>query len=73
MGCVQGPSAQLAAQLLRSDLVELRSSQFRLRLQERAISRSDITDRTVQVHRHIETAIAQAPAQYQPNLFLNSL
>ena len=47
MGRVQRLSAQLAAQLFRSDLVELRPSQFRLRLRERAISRSDNTNRAV--------------------------
>ena len=69
MGRVQGPIAQLAAQLLRSDLVELRPSQFSLRLRERAISRSDITNRAVRAHRHIEIAIARATARYEPNLF----
>ena len=69
MGRVQGPSAQLAAQLLRSDLVELCPSQFSLRLRERAISRSDITNRAVRVHRHVEIAIARVPAWYEPNLF----
>ena len=47
MGRVQGPSAQLAAQLLRPDLVELRLSQFSLQLRDRAISRSDITNHAV--------------------------
>ena len=69
MGRVQGPSAQLAAQLLRSDLFELRPYQFSLRLRKRAISRSDITNRAVRVHRHIEIAIVRAPARYEPNLF----
>ena len=69
MGRVQGPSAQLAAQLLQSDLVELRSSQFSLRLRERAISRSDITNCAVRAHRHIEIAIERATARYEPNLF----
>ena len=69
MSRVQGPSAQLAAQLLRSDLVELRPLQFSLRLRERAISRSDIAYRTVRAHRHIEIAIARATARYKPNLF----
>ena len=69
MGRVQGPSTQLAAELLRSDLVELRPSQFSLRLRERAISRSDITNRTIRAHRHIEIAIARATARYEPNLF----
>ena len=69
MGRVPGPSAQLAAQLLRSDLVELRPSQFSLRLRKRAISRSDITYRAVRAHHHIEIAIARATARYEPNLF----
>ena len=69
MNRVQGPSAQLAAQLLRSDLVELRPSQFSLRLRERAIRRSDITNRAVRAHRHIEIAIARTTARYEPNLF----
>ena len=42
----------------RSDLVELRPSQFSLRLREKAISSSDITNRAVRAHRHIEIAIA---------------
>ena len=67
IGRVQGSSALLAAQLLRSDLVELRPSQFSLRLRERAISRSDITNRAVRAHRRIEIAIVTA--QYEPNLF----
>ena len=50
-------------------LVELRPSQFSLRLRERAISRSDITKRAVRAHRHIEIAIARATARYEPNLF----
>ena len=66
---VQGRSAQLAAQLLRSDLVELRPSQFSLRLRERAISKSDITNRAVRAHRHIEIEIARATAWYEPYLF----
>ena len=53
MGRVQGPNTQMAAQLLRSNLVELRPSQFSLRLRERGISRSDITNRAVRAHRHI--------------------
>ena len=69
MSRVQGPSAQLAARLLRSDLVELRPSQFSLRLRERAISRSAIINSTVRAHRHIEIAIARATARYEPNLF----
>ena len=63
MGRVQGPIAQL-----RSDLVELCPSQFSLRLRERAISRTDITNRAVRAHRHIEIAIARASARYKPNL-----
>ena len=39
---VQGSSAWSATQLLRSNVVELRPSQFSLRLRERAISKSDI-------------------------------
>ena len=70
MGRVQGPSTQLAAQLLRSDLVELRPSQFSLRLRERAIS---ITNRAVRVYCHIEIAIARATARYEPNLFKQPL
>ena len=50
----------------RSDLVELRPSQSSLRLRERAISRSDITNRAVQAHSHIEIAIARATARYEP-------
>ena len=65
MGRVQGPSAQLAAQLLQSDLVKLRPSQFSLRLRERVISRSDITNRAVRAYRHIEIAIAQASACFK--------
>ena len=42
MGRVQGPSARLAAQLLRSDLVELCPLKFSLRLRKRAISESDL-------------------------------
>ena len=38
------------------------------RLRERAISRSDITNRAVRAHRHIEIEIARATAQYEPNL-----
>ena len=53
-GRVQGPSAQLAAQVLRSDLVELRPWQFGLRLRERAIRRSDITNHAVRVHHHLK-------------------
>ena len=68
MGCVQGLSAQLAAQLLRSDLVELRPSLFSLRRRERAISRLD-TNRAVRAHHHMEIAIARATALYEPNLF----
>ena len=73
MGCVQGPSTPLAAQLLRSDLVELRPSQFSLRLRERAISRSDITNRAVRVYCHIEIAIAGVTARYEANLFKQPL
>ena len=69
MGRVQGPSAQLAAQLLQSDLVELRPSLFSLRRQERAISRLDVTNRAVRAHHHMEIAIARATALYEPNLF----
>ena len=69
MGRVQGPSAQLTAQLLRCDLVELRRLQFSLRLRERAISRSDIASRIVRTHSDIEIAIARATARYEPNLF----
>ena len=69
MGRVQGPSAQLAARLLRSDLVELRPWQFSLRLRENAISRSDITNHAVLAPRHLEIAIARAPGRYEPNLF----
>ena len=47
----------------RSGLVELRPSQFSLRLRERAISRSDITNRAVRAHREI--GIAQATARYE--------
>ena len=65
MGRLQGPGAELAVRLHRSDLVELRPSQFSLRLPERAISRSDITNRAVQAHRHIETDIARATARYE--------
>ena len=67
IGRVQGPSALLVAQLLRSDLVELRPSQFSLLLRERAISRSDITNCAVRARRHIEIAIGTA--RYEPNLF----
>ena len=42
MGRVQGSSAQPAEKLLRSNVVELRPSQFSLRLRERVISKSDI-------------------------------
>ena len=42
MGRGQRPSAHPAAQLLRSNLVELRPSYISPRLRERAISRSDI-------------------------------
>ena len=42
MGCVLGLSAKPAVQILRFELVELRPSQFSLRLRERAISKSDI-------------------------------
>ena len=50
-------------------LVELRPSQFSLRLRERTISRSDITNRAVRAQRHIEIAIARVTARYEPNLF----
>ena len=43
-------------------------SQCSLRLRERAISRSDIINRAVRAHRHIEIEIARATAQYEPNL-----
>ena len=43
-------------------------SQSSLRLRERAISRSDITNRAVRAHRYIEIEIARATAQYEPNL-----
>ena len=69
MGCVQGPSTWLAAQLLPSDNVKLRPSQFSLRLRERAISSSDISNRAVRAHRYIEIAIARATARYELNLF----
>ena len=59
----------LHTQLLRSDLVELRPPQFSLRLRERSISRSDITNRAVRAHRHIEIAIPRASTWYEPNLF----
>ena len=49
-------------------LVE-RPSQFSLQLRERAMSRSDITNRAVRAHRHIEIAIARVTARYEPNLF----
>ena len=49
----------------RSVFVELRPSQFSLRLRERAISRSDITNRAVRAHRDIEIAIARATARYE--------
>ena len=42
MGRVRGWNAWLAAQLHRSNLVELRPSQFSLRLRERVVSKSDV-------------------------------
>ena len=44
-------------------------SQCSLRLGERAISRSDITNRAVRDHRHIEIEIARAIERYEPNFF----
>ena len=40
-------------------------SQSSLRLRERASSRSDITNRAVQAHRHIGIKIARATARYE--------
>ena len=45
-------------------------SQCSLRLRERAISRSDITNRAVRDHRHIEIEIARAIARYERTQFL---
>ena len=47
MGRVQAPSVQLAPQLLRSDLVELRPSQFSLRLRESRLAGVTNRDYTV--------------------------
>ena len=40
-------------------------SQCSLRLRERTVSRSDITNRAVRAHRHIEIEIARATARTQ--------